>query len=467
MTQTGISPKLAQAVQEKTGENVYLCYQCVKCSAGCPLAEYFDLTPNQVMRAVQLGREDLVLNCKTIWLCASCQTCTTRCPQGLDPARIMDALKIIATERGIKPKVPAVTTFQKVFLRNVNILGRAYELGLMAEMNLRTGQPLKDVGMGLGMLTKGKVKVLPSIARTPRQPKRKAQPGEIAYYPGCSLHSLSSELDESARAVCKELGLKLVEPQGWICCGSSAAHGYDHVAAAALPMENLALIEKSGFTEVAAPCAACFFRFKSALHDVKEDPELKEQVSKRISYDYQDKVRVLSMLDVLSDKVGMEAIAAKVKRPLHGLRVVSYYGCLLTRPPEITGADHPENPRQMDQIVTAIGAESVDWSYKTECCGGSLSLTKTDLALALTKKLLLAARAAGADAITVSCPLCHVNLDVRQTQIALDFRMPVIYITQLMGLAFGIKPEHLALSKHMVSVQPVLDKLANLEKVLA
>lgn len=139
---------LAQGVLEKTGQNVFLCYQCVKCSAGCPLTEYLDMTPNQVMRAVQLGRDDLVLNSTAIWLCASCQTCSTRCPQGLDLARIMDALKMIAVERGVKPRVPAVAAFQSVFLRNVGILGRSYEPGLIVGMNLRALNPLKDVGMG-------------------------------------------------------------------------------------------------------------------------------------------------------------------------------------------------------------------------------------------------------------------------------------------------------------------------------
>jgi len=416
---------------------------------------------------VQLGREDLALNSKAIWLCASCQTCTTRCPQGVDLAKIMDGLKAIALKQGIKPKVPEVATFHKVFLRNANILGRAYELGLIAEMNLRTRQPLKDVGMGLGMLTRRKVKLLPSLARTPRQPRRKAQPGEIAYYPGCSLHSLSSELDESTRAVCDVLGLKLVEPDGWTCCGSSAAHGADHVTAAVLPMQNLALVEKSGFAEVTAPCASCFFRFKSALHDVEQSETLKTEVARRIRYEYQGNVHVLSLFDLFRDKVGMDAIAARVKKPLHGLRVVSYYGCLSTRPPKITGADHVENPRDMDKIMLALGAQPVDWGYKTDCCGGSLSLTRTELALALTRKLILAAKELGADAITTGCPMCHVNLDARQAQIGLDFEMPVLFISQFMGLAFGLEPKHLALGKHMVSTKPVLDKLASLERTLA
>src|SRR3990170_6864785 len=162
---TQLSTDLANRIREKTGQNVFLCYQCVKCTSGCPLAQHFDLAPNQVMRAAQLGMEDLIFGSKTAWLCACCQTCTTRCPQGIDIAKVMDFIVSEAVEQGIQPQVPEAALFNKVFLRNVNILGRAYELGLIAEMNLRTGQPFKDVGMGLEMIGKGKVKLGPGFRR--------------------------------------------------------------------------------------------------------------------------------------------------------------------------------------------------------------------------------------------------------------------------------------------------------------
>lgn len=469
---------LAEELCERTGQNAYLCFQCVKCTAGCPLSERFDLTPNQVLRAVQLGRDDEVLHSSTIWLCAACQTCSTRCPQALDVARLMDHLRIIAHERGVPARVPAVAAFQSAFLRQVGLLGRSYEPALVVEMNLRTRQPLKDVGMGLGMVRRRKIKLTPEITRPPAQPRRMAQTGEIAYYPGCSLHSLSSELDASTRTVAAELGLALVEPEGWTCCGSSAAHGRDHVLATTLPMQNLGLIEKSGFSEVCAPCSACFFRFKSALADMgyavsasqeegaephptplpgreRETKALRATVEKRTGYAYQNRLRVLTVLDLFTEKVSREAVAGRVTRPLRGLRVVSYYGCLLTRPPAITGAAHAENPQQMDTLVAAAGADAIDWSYKTDCCGGSLSLTRTELALDLTRKLIVAARRLNADAIATSCPMCHVNLDARQAQLGLDFQIPVLYITQLMGLAFGLPGRRLALDKHMVSTAPV------------
>ncbi|MBI4631709.1 MAG: 4Fe-4S dicluster domain-containing protein, partial [Chloroflexi bacterium] len=270
MTITELKTDLAEKIRAETGENVFLCYQCVKCTSGCPLAEYFDLAPNQVMRAAQLGQDEMVVNAKTTWLCAGCQTCPTRCPQGIDVAKVMDFMVKEALARGVAPKVPHVALFNKVFLRNVNILGRAYELGLIGEMNLRTGQPLKDVGMGLEMIGKGKIKLTPTFKRTPKQVKRvDVKPNQVAYYPGCSLHSMASEYDHSIRAVTKALDLDLVEAQDWVCCGSSPAHRVDPHLATELPLVNMAVIEQMGLKEVTLPCAMCFNRFRVAMHEIE------------------------------------------------------------------------------------------------------------------------------------------------------------------------------------------------------
>lgn len=452
--------KLATTLARELGENVYLCYQCVKCTSGCPLADEFDLTPNQVLRALQLGEDARVLNSKTIWLCASCHTCVTRCPHGIDLPRINDQLAMTAHKRGIKPKVPEIALFRKIFLRYARWLGRAYELGLIAEMNLRTRQPFKDVPMGLQMLLKRKVSLLPHFARAPKRAKPVAQKeNRIAYYPGCSLHSLSSELDRSTHAVLKELGVELYEPNGWTCCGSSPAHSTDHLLATTMPIQNLALVEQSGFKEVLAPCVSCYSRFRAAQYDIGRNPELKKEVDEKIGYSYQDRVAVKSLLDVLEERVGLDAIARRVRKPLRDLKVVSYYGCLMTRPPKVTGAQHPENPMEIDRVVERLGATALDWSYKTECCGGSLSLTRTDIALNLTRKILENARAVGADVVTTACPLCHVNLDARQAALNLEKPMPILFISQLMGLAFGIEAHALALEKNMVDTRALVAQL--------
>ena len=458
MTITELNTHLAEKIRAETGENVFLCYQCVKCTSGCPLAEYFDLAPNQVIRAAQLGQDEIALNAKTPWLCAGCQTCTTRCPQGIDVAKVMDFMAREALARGLPAKTPEIVLFNKVFLRNVNILGRTYELGLMAEMNLRTGQPFKDAAMGLEMLRRGKIKLTPALARPPKRAKPvEARPNRIAYYPGCSLHSMASEYDHSIRAVARALGLDLVEPEGWVCCGSSPAHRVDPRLAAELPLKNMAVIEQMGLAEAALPCAMCFNRFRTALHELETDGAPRPAVAIR------------SLLDVVVNRVGLDQVAGRVRTPLTGLKVACYYGCLMTRPPKITGADQPEYPQDMDHLMSALGATPVDWSGKTTCCGASLSATRTDIVLDLSARLLADARAAGAEAVAVACPLCHANLDGRQHQMKPSSpvgnfsdgsgargEVPIFYFTQLMALAFGLGEKAAALSKNMVDPQPVL-----------
>jgi heterodisulfide reductase subunit B len=460
MTQaiTTTDTRLARLIESETGENVYLCYQCVKCTSGCPLAEHFDYTPHQIMRAVQLGQDE-ILSSRTIWLCASCQVCTTRCPQGLDVAKIMDHLMMIARRRGIEPAIPAVDDFLQVFHRNVKLLGRAYEAGLIMEMNLRMKDPLKDVfDLGLPMIMKGKIKFLPSFARVPKQVKRRdVAPNEIAYYPGCSLHSMAIEFQMSTQAVADVLNLGLVEPRGWTCCGSSPAHKLDPDDALRMPLENLALIERTGFEEVAVPCAACYSRFQAALYEIQHDPVLKERMDERLGYEYGGTVRVRSLVDVMAERVGVETIRHKVQRPLEGLKVACYYGCLLTRPPKIAGVPHHEYPMNMDRVADTLGAQAMDWDGKTRCCGAGLAATVPERALELCRWLIDRARAVGAECIAVACPLCHANLDGRQLQMTnLEERMPILYFTQLMALAFDIQPKAAGLQKNLVDPFPLL-----------
>lgn len=449
-------PNLAQNIQQATGQNAFLCYQCVKCSSGCPLAEHMDLLPNQVMRAVQLG-DRRVLESKTIWLCASCQTCTTRCPQGLDIAGIMDALRIESKKQGLPPAIPEVDKFSRLFLADIGLLGRLYELGLMGGMNLWTGQLFKDMGMGVDMIRRNKLKFIPGLTRPPKKVKPvEKRNGAIAYYPGCSLHSTAAEYDHTVRAVAEQLELDLIEPPGWVCCGSSPAHSSDHTLATVLPMRTLATVEQMGLDTVTAPCSACFARMKAAAYTVAHDPVMAQEVESEIGYSYRGTVEVQHLVDTLVDRAGLPKIEAAVQQPLKGLKVACYYGCLVTRPPQMTQAEHPEYPTKMDDVLRALGAEPVDWSYKTDCCGGALSLTQTPLALELTAKILRNAHDCGAEAVAAVCPLCHVNLDARQSQMKLDFKIPVLYLTQLMALAFGLGEKKAALNKNLIDPRPVL-----------
>jgi len=452
-----INSDLATRIQEKLGQNVFLCYQCVKCTSGCPVSEFFDWQPNQIMRAVQFGQEDVALESQTPWLCASCQTCTTRCPQGLDIAAIMEFLTREAMEQGIDPQVPEVRHFNKAFMNQVRLWGRAYELGLTAEMKLRTGKITEDLDLGFKMFKKHKLPFMPSRGRPPQDvnPLPEAK-NAIAYYPGCSLHSTATEFNVSSKAVCEALEMNLIEPEGWQCCGSSAAHRFDPEAAVKLPMENLALIEKSGFNEVTMPCAACFNRHKAALYETRLSEENKAHVDEILHYTFADKVKVSTLTEAILDHVGPEMVAEKVHKPLEGLKVVCYYGCLLTRPPQVTEAKDYENPTDMDALMAAAGAEVVDWSYKTVCCGASHSLTRPDIVHKLGSNLINHAQEAGADAIVVACPLCHTNLDARQFQMNLDEPMPVLYFTQLLALALGLPQNTAALNKNLTDPRPLL-----------
>lgn len=465
MKSVTINSELAERIQEELGENVFLCYQCVKCTSGCPVTEFFDWQPNQVMRAVQLGQEDIALESRTPWLCASCQSCTTRCPQGLDIAAIMEVLTRESLDRGIEPQVPQVDHLNKAFLREVKLWGRAYEPGMMAERFMRRPKDMfEDVQLYIKMLKKRKVAFVPSVARPQRNVKPHPEAANaVAYYPGCSLHSTAQEYNSSTKAVCEIIGMKLIEPKGWLCCGSSAGHRSDPEIASLLPMENLALIEQSGFSEVTMPCAACFHRHKSAQYEMRHDEQRKVEIDDEIGYTYQDSVNVSTLSEAILNHVGPDEVADKVKKPLEGLRVVCYYGCLMTRPPEITGAEHPENPTELDQLMEALGAEVVDWSYKTSCCGAAHTLTQPEIVITLSGGLVNHARESGADAVVVACPLCHANLDARQFQMDIDEPMPVLYFTQLMALALGLPTKDAALDKNLTDPRPVLRSRGLLE----
>jgi heterodisulfide reductase subunit B len=442
---------------EELGQNVYLCYQCLKCTSGCPVSEYFDWQPHQIMRAAQFGDLEIALESQTPWLCAACQTCTTRCPQNLDINAIMEFMTREATKRGLKPKVPAADIFCNAFMHEVRLWGRAYELGLMAEMKLRTGDLFSDLDLGAKMMLNRKFSFLPHPTKAPKKAKVvEGAANAVAYYPGCSLHSTSPEFDESAKVVCEVLDLNLIEPKGWLCCGSSAAHRNDPEAAFRLPMENLRIIEQSGFEEVTMPCAACFNRHKAAQYEFRHHRNKRDAVPQQMDYEYQDSVAVQTLSQTILSHVGTEEISKLVKTPLKDLKVVSYYGCLLTRPPEITEASHPENPTDLDELIQALGAQVVDWSYKTECCGAAHSLVRPDIVLSLSGNILEQAKAVGADVIAVACPLCHTNLDGRQFQMKLDISIPVLYFTQLMAVAFGLPAREAALNKNLVDPQPIL-----------
>jgi len=274
----------------------------------------------------------------------------------------------------------------------------------------------------------------------------------IGYYPGCSLLGSSREFDESVRALAQAIGLELVTVPDWNCCGASSAHVLDHRLSLALPARILAQAEAAGLTEVLAPCAACYNRLTSARAALAADPREAAEVAAIIEMPVTGKVTVVNVLEVL-DRL-RDVIKEKTVAPL-GRKVACYYGCLLVRPPKVVAFDRPEDPMSMDRLMAAAGAEALDWNFKTECCGAAFSVTRTDLVARMSGRIVAGAARAGAEAIVVACPMCQSNLDMRRPEInaalGADHQVPVLFITQALGLALGLDPVALGLQRHMVS----------------
>ena len=282
---------------------------------------------------------------------------------------------------------------------------------------------------------------------------------KYGYFPGCSLRGSGAEYAHSAEAVMEALGVELEEIQDWVCCGATPAHATSHLLSIALPAISCASAEREGL-DVLTCCAACFSRLKQANAAVRSDSELREKISEIIEEDYRGSVNVLHITEVLAREVGSEAIRARVTMPLAGLKVACYYGCLMARMPEELRIDRTEYPALLDDLMRAAGAEAVDWPYKTECCGAALTLARQKTVIRLSGEVLQMAKESGADVIAVACPMCQANLDMFQSneeqQSGSQLALPVMYFTQLLGLALGIEPERLSLQKLIVDPMPVL-----------
>ena len=283
---------------------------------------------------------------------------------------------------------------------------------------------------------------------------------QYSYFPGCSLKSTAVAYDQSVRAISASLGIELIELEDWNCCGTSAYSSIDRLESIAVPCRNLALAEKKGL-DLVTPCTACFRTFERVNSHLKLYPFLKPKVDRVLAaagLEYHGKVKVRHLVDVLLNDVGVEAIASKVVSPLHGLKVAIYYGCLLVRPR--VAYDDPENPESLDGLLESLGAEVVPFPDKGRCCGGSLVISKVDLALGLIQRILESADSNGAEAIVTVCPLCQLNLDAYQgmvnSRFGTRYKLPIVFLSQLLGTALGVEPRTLGFERSIVSPEKVL-----------
>ena len=280
-----------------------------------------------------------------------------------------------------------------------------------------------------------------------------------SYYPGCSLHASASEYDLSTKAVFAALEIGLDEVPDWICCGATPAHNVDELLSLSLSAKNLELAQQVP-GDMAVACASCFSRLKFAQHILSENETKRKLVEKAIDAPVPLDSSVKHLLEILARDIGLEKLAEVTRKPLAGLKVACYYGCLLTRPTDVPNLDCTEAPTIMESVIEAVGAETVAWTHRLECCGANFTLSRPPVVQQLSNAVLDSAKAAGADCIMVACPLCHGNLDIRQKEIEgvydCSYAMPVFYLTQLVGLALGVPAGDLGLDALIVSPQKLL-----------
>ena len=277
---------------------------------------------------------------------------------------------------------------------------------------------------------------------------------KIGFYPGCSLNGTSREYNESVKAIGKAMGIEWVELKDWNCCGATAAHSMDRKLSLALPVRILALAEKQGFEEVVVPCASCYNRLSMAHYELENSEELKDDILTIVGLPYRGTIRVINVLQFI-EKYILTVLPEKIITPF-AHQVACYYGCLLVRPHKILKFDRLEDPQSMDKVMSVLGASPIDWAFKTECCGAGLSVSRTDLVGRLSGNILKDAADRGAEAVIVACPMCHSNLDMRRPAInrylSEPVTIPILYVTQSIGLAIGLSPKELGLQRHFVNV---------------
>ena len=290
---------------------------------------------------------------------------------------------------------------------------------------------------------------------------------KYAYFPGCSLEKMALSYHKSSLETTSALGVELEELEDWNCCGATAYFHLDEILASTLVARNLAMAEKQGLDFV-APCSACYKNAYFTNTYMKEDEDLAEHINFALEADdlqLSGDMKVHHLIDVFANEIGPEEIKNKVTNPLNELKVAPYYGCQIIRPRK--NGENIEDPQFFEEILTALGADAIDFANKTRCCGGSLLLTNRRAALDMIRILLQNAINSGADVIATACPLCQVNLECYQTQVneefGTDFSIPVLYFTQLIGLALGISPRKLGIGSELVSTLPVLSQFLKKE----
>jgi heterodisulfide reductase subunit B len=271
---------------------------------------------------------------------------------------------------------------------------------------------------------------------------------DLAYYPGCSLYQSAKLYNHQTKLVFAKLGLHLKEIEDWSCCGATSAGKINDFMAVALPARNLGIAESAGFSELVIPCAACYSRTKVSQQQLEDFPLLKNEINMELSKKITGNIKVSSTLEVLMREIGSSRGTAAVTDKITGFDPACYYGCMYTRfPYDVPISDNVENPQGMEKVLEAIGVKALDWNYKTLCCGASAVIYNTETALDLMAKIMKDAISRGANCLVVTCPMCQMNMESQQEKYCekhnIKERLPVYFITELIGMAFGFSKKDL------------------------
>ena len=277
---------------------------------------------------------------------------------------------------------------------------------------------------------------------------------KVGFYPGCSMKGGAREYQESVSALAKVFDIELVEIPDWNCCGATAAHNLSKELSLSLPARIMALAEREGISDIVVPCAACYNRLSIVKHELEADDSLSKRVASIIDLKYEGTTQILNIIQFI-DKYIADKLEAKVVKPFN-YKTACYYGCLLVRPHSILKFDRVEDPQSMDVLVKKAGGDAIDWAFKTECCGAGMSVSRTDTVARLSGNIMKDAVDRAAEVVVVACPMCHSNLDMRRPEINKFLNekidIPILYISQVLGLAVGLDAKTLGLNRHMTEV---------------
>ncbi len=286
---------------------------------------------------------------------------------------------------------------------------------------------------------------------------------EIAYYPGCSLHQSSQFYDHQTRKIFSELGITLQEVNDWSCCGATSAGKFDDFLAVALPARNLGLAEKDGFNEMLVPCSGCYSSLLMSQTRLQKDSELATEINNELDSKVNQNIKLLTILELFLKSLESGMLESKVKVKLEGINAACYYGCMTRFAYDVPVSDNVENPKSMELILKMLGAETQDWSYKTACCGASAAVNDPETALNLMGKIMKDATARGCNCIVTTCPMCQLNMDAYQEKFCNRFgiyeRLPVYFVTELVGIAMGLSIEELNADNHFIDVVGLVKEL--------